>query len=337
MNETKKKKFAPLWDKIPSRGKSSAAVDEAARKAAAAAKESLGVDAEETFFSSHVETFGSLVFKRFIKHRLAVIGFIILLIMILMAVFAPVICRFDPAELHLMDVFAGQPAAPNSKYWFGTDALGRDYFARVIYGMRVSLLVGFISTAISFVIGIPIGCIAGYYGGRVDWVISRGMELIGAVPSFFLMMFFSAVTGGGIWGTILVIGLTGWTGHCRGVRAYFFALRDQDFAQAARATGMSKARLMFKHILPYALAPEIVSVSGRVASNLASETGMSFLGFGVQEPTPSWGAMLSVGRNYLLTAPWMAVIPGIGIALVTFACNFIGDGLRDALDPKTQI
>ena len=293
-------------------------------------------DAEYAFFSEKVESFGSLVAKRFFKHKLAVLGLAILLVMILMAVFAPVICKFSPEEIHLDAVQGGQPTAPNSTYWFGTDALGRDYFARVMYGMRVSLLVGFASTAISVLVGIPIGCIAGYYGGKVDWIISRAMELIGAVPSFFLMIFFSAITGGGVLGTILVLGLTGWTGYVRGVRAYFFSLRDQDFSQAAKATGMSKARLMFKHILPYALAPEIISATGSIAANLASETGMSFLGFGVQEPTPSWGAMLSVGRNYLLQAPWMAVIPGLGVALVTFACNFIGDGLRDAFDPKTR-
>ena len=335
MKETKKKR-TDFWAKLASRrSNNEEKLRKTAQQAAAAAVASLNDDAEERFFSARIETFGTLVLKRFIKNKMAVIGFFVLLIMVLLAIFAPVICRFDPAEIHLNDVFGGQPTAPNAKYWFGTDALGRDYFARVLYGMRVSLLVGFASTFISVAIGIPIGCIAGYYGGKVDWIISRGMELIGAIPSFFLMIFFSAVTGGGVLGTILVIGLTGWTGHCRGVRAYFFALRDQDFAQAARATGMSKAQLMFKHLLPYALAPEIVSVASRIASNLASETGMSFLGFGVQEPNPSWGAMLSVGRNYLLTAPWMAVIPGLGIALVSFACNFIGDGLRDALDPKT--
>lgn len=293
-------------------------------------------EAEYAFFSRKVESFGSLVFKRFIKNKMAVIGFTILAIMVLAAVFAPQLCRFPPEEIHLDAVVRGKPGAPNATYWFGTDALGRDYFARVLYGMRVSLLVGFASTAIAIIIGIPLGCIAGYYGGKVDWIISRGMELMGAVPSFFLMIFFSAVTGGGVLGTILVLGFTSWTGYTRGIRAYFFSLRDQDFAQAAKATGMKKSRLMFKHILPYAIAPEIISASGMVASNLASETGMSFLGFGVQEPTPSWGAMLSVGRNYLLQAPWMAVIPGIGVALVTFACNFVGDGLRDAFDPKTQ-
>lgn len=293
-------------------------------------------DEEYAYFSSKVESFGSLVFKRFIKHKLAIVGFIVLLIMVLCAIFAEQICPYDPEEIHLMDVLGGQPMGPCKKYWFGTDALGRDYFSRVIYGMRVSLLVGFCSTFLGVAIGIPIGCVAGYFGGKVDWVISRGMELMGAIPSLYLMMLISALTGGGVLGTILVIGCTGWTGHCRGVRAFFFSLRDQDFALAARATGMSKARLMFKHILPYALAPEIVSVSGRIASNVAAETGMSFLGFGVQEPTPSWGAMLSVGRNYLLQAPWMSLIPGAGVALISFACNFIGDGLRDAFDPKTK-
>ncbi|MDR2611168.1 MAG: ABC transporter permease [Clostridiales Family XIII bacterium] len=292
---------------------------------------------EDTFFGSHVVSYGVMILKRFIRHRLALIGFAVLLIMVLAAIFTPVICRYSPTDININLLVNGLPAPPSAEHWFGTDNLGRDYFARICYGMRVSLLVGFGSTFIAFIIGIPIGCIAGYYGGKIDWIISRGMELVGAVPSLFLMIFFSAITGGGVIGTIFVIGLTSWTGHVRGVRAYFFSLKDQDFAQAAVSLGMSTPRIMFKHILPFSLAPEIVSVSGRIASNLTMETGMSFLGFGVQEPTPSWGAMLNNAREFIVTAPLLVLIPAALIALVSLSCNFIGDGLRDAFDPKTRV
>ncbi|MDR2156439.1 MAG: ABC transporter permease [Clostridiales Family XIII bacterium] len=291
---------------------------------------------EDAFFAARIASYGSMVFRRFIRHRLALLGFLILLTLVLVAILTPVLAKHDPEDIHIELLVNGMPAPPSAEHIFGTDNLGRDYFSRICYGMRVSLLVGFASTFISFVIGAPIGCIAGYYGGKVDWVISRGMELVGAVPSYFLMIFFSAVTGGGVLGTILVIGLTGWVGHVRGIRAYFFSLKDQDFAQAAKSMGMSVPRIMFKHILPFALAPELVSVSMRIAGNLAMETGMSFLGFGVQEPTPSWGAMLNTAREFMITAPWMALIPAGLIALVSLSCNFIGDGLRDAFDPKTR-
>ncbi len=297
-----------------------------------------GPDEEEKFFSERVESFGMIVFRRFIRHRLAIIGFVVLLVLALMAIFAPFICKYSPTDVDLTLVTGGQPTGPNGDHWFGTDALGRDYFARIVYALRTAMLVGFSASAISFAVGVPLGFLSGWYGGKVDWIIQRGMELMGAIPTYFLMIFFSAVTGGGVLGTILVLGLTGkWTGYCRGIRAYFYSLKEQDFVQGARATGMGKWRLWVKHMLPYALAPEIVSLSGDIASNVAAEAGLSFLGFGVREPTPSLGAMLNVGRNYILTAPWMSIIPGLVVALIAFSCNFIGDGLRDAFDPKTQI
>lgn len=295
-------------------------------------------DAEDKFFSEHVDSFGVIVFKRFIKHRLAIIGLSILLILILLAIFAPVLTKYDYKAIDLSLVKAGRPQGPSAEHWFGVDLLGRDYLTRILYALRTALIVGFSATALNFIIGVPLGFLSGWYGGKVDWIIQRGIELSGAVPTMFLMMLFSALTGGGVLGTILVLGITGkWSGYCRGIRAYFFSLKEQDFVQGARATGMGKWRLWTKHMLPYALAPELVSLSGDIAGNVASETGLSFLGFGVQEPTPSLGAMLSVGRNSILIAPWLSIIPGIVIALVAFSCNFIGDGLRDAFDPRTRV
>lgn len=295
-------------------------------------------DAEDKFFSERVDSFGKIVFKRFIKHRLAIIGLSILLILILLAIFAPLLTKYDYKFIDLSLVEAGRPQGPSKEHLFGVDLLGRDYFTRILYALRTALIVGFSATAINFAIGVPLGFLSGWYGGKVDWIIQRGIELSRAIPSMFLMMVFSALTGGGVLGTILVLGFTGkWSGYCRGIRAYFFSLKEQDFVQAARATGMGKWRLWTKHMLPYALAPELVSLSGDIAGNVASETGLSFLGFGVQEPTPSLGAMLSVGRNSILIAPWLSIIPGLVIALVAFSCNFIGDGLRDAFDPRTQV
>lgn len=302
-----------------------------------AAVSPVSVSDEDAFYASKVKSYGALIWGRFIRHKLALTGFAVLLFLVVVAILAPVICRYDPTEIHLDALrLGGLPGLPSKEFWFGTDKLGRDYFARIIYGMRTSLAVGFGSTLLAFMVGVPIGCVAGYYGGAVDWVISRGLELTSAVPSIFLMIFFSALLGGGVSGTILVIGLTTCQSHVKCVRAYFFSLREQDTAQAARAVGMRSSRIMFRHILPFSLAPEIVSVTQRIAGNLVAEVGMSFLGFGVREPTPSWGTMLNASREFMISAPILALIPSILIALIAFSCNFIGDGLRDAFDPKIR-
>jgi len=228
----------------------------------------------------------------------------------------------------------GQPVAPNGKYWFGTDSMGRDLFTRTIYGGRVSLIVGFSAVMVSMCIGIPLGCIAGYYGGMADWIISRTIDVLTCIPTFFLNLLMASILGKSIINVILVIGLFGWMGTTRQVRAQFLSLRRQDFVQAAQALGLKERVVIFRHILPNALVPVIVGATMGVAGAIKSESGLSYLGLGVTEPVPSWGSMLNQSRNYLLKAPWMGIIPGLCICIVSLSLNFVGDGLRDAFDPR---
>lgn len=295
----------------------------------------LGRDAEEAFFATRVESFWSLVWKRFRRHKLAMASSLVIIIMILVAVFAPVISPFPFDETHMDALVDGMPAAPNGTYWFGTDNFGRDYLTRCIYGGRISLSVGLVSTLIALLIGVPLGCIAGFYGGKVDMVIMRVTEFLSCIPTFFLILTVNAmVEKPSIYYVMVIIGVFGWMGITRQVRAQFLSLRQQEFVQAAFALGYRDRKVIFRHILPNALVPVIVSASMSVASAIMTESSLSYLGMGVQEPVPSWGAMLKVGQGYLRAAPHMAVIPGILILIVSLALNFIGDGLRDALDPR---
>jgi len=303
------------------------------------AKEKTKIDAarlddEEGYFSSHVDSYAVQILKRFVKHKMAVVSACVLLLFIICAIFAPYICPYPFDEMHFEDIKGGQPVAPNGKYWFGTDSMGRDLFTRTIYGGRVSLIVGFSAVMVSMCIGIPLGCIAGYYGGMADWIISRTIDVLTCIPTFFLNLLMASILGKSIINVILVIGLFGWMGTTRQVRAQFLSLRRQDFVQAAQALGLKERVVIFRHILPNALVPVIVGATMGVAGAIKSESGLSYLGLGVTEPVPSWGSMLNQSRNYLLKAPWMGIIPGLCICIVSLSLNFVGDGLRDAFDPR---
>lgn len=292
-------------------------------------------DAEEAFFSAKVESFWTLVWKRFRRHRLAIGGAIVLTLMILVAALAPVISPYPFNELHLEDVKDGNPLPPGGKYLLGTDQLGRDYLTRCIHGGRISLSVGLVSVGISTLIGVPLGCIAGFYGGAVDMLIMRFTEFLRCIPTFFLILTVNAVVEKpSIFYVMLIIGIFGWMGVCRQVRAQFLSLRQQEFVQAASALGYRDSWVIFKHILPNALVPVIVSATMGVAGVIMTESSLSYLGLGVQEPVPSWGAMLKVGQGFLRNSPHMAIIPGVLIMVVALSLNFVGDGLRDALDPR---
>ncbi len=291
-------------------------------------------DIEDSFFSSRIESFWMLVWKRFRKHKLAMGGATVLIVLILMAVFAPYICPYPFDELHLEDVPDGKPLSFSRKYLFGTDQFGRDYLTRCIYGGRISLSVGLVSVGISMLIGIPLGCVAGYYGGMVDMIIMRFTEFLRCIPTFFLILTVNAMVTSSIYNVMIIIGIFGWMGICRQVRAQFLSLRQQEFVQAAFALGYSDVKVIFRHILPNALVPVIVSGTMGVAGAIMTESSLSYLGMGVQEPIPSWGAMLKVGQKFLRTSPRMAIIPGILILIVALSLNFVGDGLRDALDPR---
>ncbi|MEA4812743.1 MAG: ABC transporter permease [Anaerolineaceae bacterium] len=293
-------------------------------------------DDEDKYFSDHVEGFWTLVWKRFRRHKLAIVGAVILSVFLIFAVFAPALTPFPPDKLHLEIIKYGKPIPPDSKFIFGTDWLGRDYFTRTVYGGRTSLMVGILATVISLLIGVPLGALSGFYGGVIDMVISRFIEMLTCIPTFFLLLTVNALLKPNISNVILILGLFGWTGVARQVRAQFLSLRTQEYAEAAVGLGLSDARIIFKHLLPNSLMPVIVSATMEVAGNILAESGLSYLGMGIQEPFASWGSMLKLAQPYIITSPWLAIFPGLMISLIALSLNFIGDGLRDALDPRAM-
>jgi len=237
---------------------------------------------------------------------------------------------YSPTAYNLDDLLL----PPSAAHWLGTDDQGRDVLARMIHGSRISLSVGFISVGIYVAIGILLGGIAGYFGGRFDLVLSRAIEIMICFPTFFLILAILAFIGPSIYNVMIAIGLTGWTGIARLVRGDFLKLRKMDYVTAGRALGFSGFRLIFRHLLPNALGPVLVSATFGIASAILVESSLSFLGFGVQPPTPSWGAILSASHDFIDIAWWLAVFPGLAIFLSITAYNLVGEGLRDALDPK---
>ncbi len=240
---------------------------------------------------------------------------------------------FRPEESDFTEI-GSPPYQPGRRHWLGTDDRGRDILARMIWGARVSLSVGLIAEGIAVLIGILLGAAAGYYGGRVDMVISRGIEVMMNIPTFFLIITIIAFLPPSIYNIMAVIGLTGWTGVARIVRGEFLRLREQDFVLAARALGASHFRVMFRHILPNAIAPVLVIAAFGVSGAILTESGLSYLGFGVPPPTPSWGDILSQAQNYISFAWWLAVYPGAAIFLTVTGYNLVGQALRDATDPR---
>ncbi|EKD42080.1 MAG: hypothetical protein ACD_73C00341G0002 [uncultured bacterium] len=225
---------------------------------------------------------------------------------------------------------------PGDKHWLGTDEQGRDIMARLIYGSRVSLSVGFIAVGIYVFLGVILGAIAGYYGGWVDIFISRLMEIVMCFPTFFLILSVLAFVGPGLGNIMIVIGITSWPGIARLTRAEFLKLRNQDFVTSIQAAGAKTSRVIFKHILPNTLAPVFVAATFGVASSVLVESSLSYLGFGVQPPTPSWGDILSQSHDFMDFAWWLTVFPGIAIFLTITSFNLVGEGLRDAVDPKLK-
>lgn len=252
--------------------------------------------------------------------------------MVAAAILAPLVATHDPLAMDL----SGQARlmAPSAEHFFGTDNLGRDVFSRMLYGARVSLSVGFIAVAISIFIGLTLGGISGYYGGIVDNVIMRLVEVMYCFPTFFLIMMVITFLGPNIVNVMVVIGLTSWPGLCRLVRAEFLTLRERDFVAAARIEGVSDSRIIFRHILPNAMAPVYVSATLSVGGAILVESALSFLGLGVQIPDPSWGNILTAGKSYIDYAWWLTFFPGLAILLTVLSFNLVGEGLRDILDPK---
>lgn len=225
---------------------------------------------------------------------------------------------------------------PQASHWLGTDEQGRDVLSRLIYGSRISLSVGFVAVGISVLIGIIVGAIAGYYGGKIDLIVSRTIEIILCFPTFFLIIAVIAFIGPSLYNIMIVIGVTGWTGIARLVRGEFLKLRNQEFVSAIQAVGARSLRIIFRHLVPNAMAPVMVAASFGVASAILIESSLSYLGFGVQPPTPSWGDILSQSRDFMDIAWWLTVFPGIAIFITITAFNLVGEGLRDAIDPRMR-
>lgn len=275
--------------------------------------------------------FREILWQRLRRNRMAMVGAGIVLIMFLLAVAAPLLGR-DPGDIDI----ARRLQPPSWLYPLGTDDLGRDVLTRILYGARISLLVGFVAVGIATLIGIALGAVAGFYGRWVDGLLMRFVDIMLCFPTFFLILAVIAFLDPSIWNIMIIIGLTGWMGVARLVRAEFLSLRERDFVQAARAIGASDTRIIFRHILPNALSPVLVSATLGVAGAILTESALSFLGIGVQPPTPSWGNMLIAGKQTLGTAWWLSVFPGLAILITVLGYNLLGEGIRDALDPRIR-
>lgn len=292
----------------------------------------LGADIPATRQVS-VESPASLAIRRFLRHRLATAGLIISILLILSALFAPVLAPRDPLKISILDKFA----PPMTRgFILGADEVGRDLVSRLLYAGRISLLVGFAAMVVTVVVGTIVGLVAGFYGGRIDSVLMRFADALLSFPTVFLLLVLAAFVGASILSITLIIGLTSWMELSRILRNQALTLREQDFVQAGRALGASNGRLITRHMLPNTLGPIMVAATLNIANAVLAESYISYLGYGIQPPEASWGNMLNNAQSYFGTAPWIALFPGVLITLTVASFNFVGDGLRDALDPRTR-
>jgi peptide/nickel transport system permease protein len=271
--------------------------------------------------------------RSFRTNRVAVCGLTAIGIFYLLALLTPFLAPFDPG---FQGDLAGRLAPPSATHWLGTDHFARDIFSRVLYGARVSLSIGLLAVSISVTLGTVLGAVAGYLGGWVDSVIMRFVDMVISFPALVLLISIVALFEPSIFLIIAVLGLTQWPGTTRIVRSEVLSLREREFVEAGRALGFSRTRIIFRHVIPNALAPVIVAASLGIGDTIVLEAGLSFLGLGVQPPMPSWGAMVADGRHNLLGAWWITTFPGFAIVLTVLAFNLVGDGLRDVLDPRQR-
>ncbi len=270
--------------------------------------------------------------RQYFKNKLAVAGAAIILLFSLAAMLCPLITQIDPNAIDLEKVY--QP--PSLSHPFGTDMNGRDVLARVLFGARISMSVGFISSGLAGIIGVLIGSLAGFFGGKMDNLLMRIVDLVMCFPSFFLLLMVIAMLEPNIYNVMVVIALTSWPALARLVRAEVLSVKERDFIHAALALGIGKWRIIWRHIIPNVLAPVFVAMTLGVASAILVESGLSFLGLGVQPPTPSWGNILAQGRSVMHFAWWMTLFPGLAIFFTVLGYNLVGEGLRDALDPRLR-
>ncbi len=272
------------------------------------------------------------VWHRLKRNRMAMFGLAVILIIVFTAIFADVVSPYSYRTQNLRRI----AESPSRDHWLGTDELGRDIFSRIIYGTRVSLQVGFVAVSISVIVGGFLGAMSGYYGGKLDNVIMRMMDVLLAIPSILLAIAIVSAFGGGLVNVMVAVGISSIPIYARIVKASVISIKEQEFIEAARAVGARDFRIIFKHVLPNSMAPIIVQGTIGVAIAILSAAGLSFIGLGIQPPTPEWGAMLSGGRMFIRTAPHIATFPGLAIMITIFALNLLGDGLRDALDPRLK-
>jgi peptide/nickel transport system permease protein len=272
------------------------------------------------------------VMKRLIMNKTAVIGASILIILVISAIFAPYIAPYDYAKMDPVHKFAGS----SWKHLFGTDEYGRDIFSRIVYGARFSLTLGICATLIGTVIGVILGSLAGYFGGKVDYFIMRFLDIFQSIPIILMTICISTALGTGLGNTILAMGIGGMAGPVRLLRGAIMGIRSQEYLEASTAINCSKWQIILKHVLPNAISPVVVFTTMSIGMVIMGAAGLSFIGLGVQPPTPEWGAMLVGATKYLQHYPSMVIYPGLMIAITVLAANMFGDGLRDAMDPKLK-
>jgi peptide/nickel transport system permease protein len=272
--------------------------------------------------------------KKFKKSKLALFGLAIITILIIISFAAPLITPYERDVLDTSNAYQ----APSKEHWLGTDDIGRDTFTRLVYGTRVSLSVGLVSTSIAVIIGVSLGALGGYYGGALDLIIMRIVDMFMCFPFFLIAIVMAAIMGPSIWNIMIISGLLSWTRIARIVRAEVLSIKEREFVEASKALGLNTPKIVIKHIIPNILAPVIVYATLGIAQGILSEAGLSYLGLGVKQPVPSWGNMLAAAQSLrsLNLHWWLWVPPGVMVLLTVLSINFLGDGLRDALDPKTD-
>jgi peptide/nickel transport system permease protein len=271
-------------------------------------------------------------FSVLVRNRLSKAGFVIVILYLICALVAPYFAPYDPIKQDLPNTLK----PPSMKHFFGTDEFGRDIFSRIIFGARISLFIGTGAVTIAFILGIILGTLAGFYGGKVDSVIMRIMDIKLSFPAILLAIVIVTILGPGLVNVLIAVGIQATPTFARMIRGSVLSVKENEYVTAGRAMGASDLRLILCHILPNSLAPVIVLATLQIGTAIISASGLSFLGLGAQPPTPEWGAMLASGRNYLRAAPWVATTPGLAIMAVVFGFNLLGDGLRDSLDPRMK-
>lgn len=272
------------------------------------------------------------IMHRLCKNKAAMFGLVVFALEVFLAILAPIIAPYDPAEMDYLNLFKG----PSAVHWFGTDDLGRDIFSRILIGSRFSLTIGVVTVFVSAFFGISLGSIAGYFGGKIDNVMMRILDIVQAIPGMLLTIAIAAVLGAGFFNTILALSIGSIAGGARLMRASILKIRNMEYLESAEAINCSRFRIILQHTIPNAFSPQIVAMTMGIASTIVSAAGLSFVGLGVQPPNPEWGAMLSGGRGYMMQYPHLVIFPGLAIMITVLALNLLGDGLRDAMDPRLK-